>query len=284
MYDRSVHLPAATLEAHLSALADLGAAPSMIGDVADRATKGERLPALSASITFDDAYANLVQFALPVLERYGFRATVFAPAAYVGTDRLLWNDWVHYLIPERVDVSKLGIPQLVGLGAPTAHEMVYLLKGMAHTRRLEVIRRLTEQLAPDAQPEPGQSRICTPEELRLVRSKGWAVGSHSMTHAILTTMEPEDAAREITESREALTGTLGEPPAGFAYPDGGFSPELAAAVRQAGYAYAVTTSGDVCTGEENPYTMPRIYPAESGGRFVCQVTGWEQRLRRWFRR
>jgi peptidoglycan/xylan/chitin deacetylase (PgdA/CDA1 family) len=35
-------------------------------------------------ITFDDGYRSLVQYALPILARHGFRATVFVIAGYVG--------------------------------------------------------------------------------------------------------------------------------------------------------------------------------------------------------
>ncbi len=35
-------------------------------------------------LTFDDAYADLAEAAFPVLERAGFRATVFVPTAHLG--------------------------------------------------------------------------------------------------------------------------------------------------------------------------------------------------------
>ena len=38
----------------------------------------------AVAITFDDAYRSVYTAALPVLERFGFPATVFLPTAYVG--------------------------------------------------------------------------------------------------------------------------------------------------------------------------------------------------------
>ena len=41
------------------------------------------------AITFDDAYKNLLEHALPILERHRFQATVFLPTAYIGQS----NTW-----------------------------------------------------------------------------------------------------------------------------------------------------------------------------------------------
>jgi peptidoglycan/xylan/chitin deacetylase (PgdA/CDA1 family) len=42
------------------------------------------IPDRSVMITFDDAYADLAEFALPVLEKHGYPATVFVPTSLVG--------------------------------------------------------------------------------------------------------------------------------------------------------------------------------------------------------
>jgi peptidoglycan/xylan/chitin deacetylase (PgdA/CDA1 family) len=39
------------------------------------------------AVTFDDAYRSVVELALPLLSDMGVRGTVFAPTAFVGTDR-----------------------------------------------------------------------------------------------------------------------------------------------------------------------------------------------------
>ena len=41
-------------------------------------------------ITFDDGYADNVAHALPILQRYGLRATMFVTSGAVGSDRLFW--------------------------------------------------------------------------------------------------------------------------------------------------------------------------------------------------
>jgi peptidoglycan/xylan/chitin deacetylase (PgdA/CDA1 family) len=51
-----------------------------------------------AAITFDDAYRSVIELARPILDRFGFRATVFAPSAHIGSERpMQWPGIDHWL-------------------------------------------------------------------------------------------------------------------------------------------------------------------------------------------
>ncbi len=49
-----------------------------------------KLPKKTVIITFDDAYRNFRELALPLLTKYQFRATVFVPVAYMGKTNI-WD-------------------------------------------------------------------------------------------------------------------------------------------------------------------------------------------------
>jgi len=51
------------------------------------------LPRKSVCITFDDGYENFFSRAFPILRKYGFKATVFLPTAFIGTDCRHSNEW-----------------------------------------------------------------------------------------------------------------------------------------------------------------------------------------------
>jgi peptidoglycan/xylan/chitin deacetylase (PgdA/CDA1 family) len=55
----------------------------------DHITAGTQPPDGSFVLTFDDAYAGLLDYALPVLGELDFVATIFAPSAKLGKE----NDW-----------------------------------------------------------------------------------------------------------------------------------------------------------------------------------------------
>lgn len=50
------------------------------------------------TITFDDAYVSVFDFAWPILKKYGFTATVFAISEYVGGS----NAWDHHILRRRL--------------------------------------------------------------------------------------------------------------------------------------------------------------------------------------
>jgi peptidoglycan/xylan/chitin deacetylase (PgdA/CDA1 family) len=59
-----------------------------------RAVKAGKARGL-VGLTFDDGYENFLQYALPILERHGFSATLFAVAGMLGAE----NDWQHRYEP-----------------------------------------------------------------------------------------------------------------------------------------------------------------------------------------
>jgi len=56
---------------------------------------GAALPKKPVLLTFDDAYADIAEFALPTLRRYGFSASVFIVSAYVGATNT-WDELQGY--------------------------------------------------------------------------------------------------------------------------------------------------------------------------------------------
>ncbi|MCB2261918.1 MAG: polysaccharide deacetylase family protein [Candidatus Thiosymbion ectosymbiont of Robbea hypermnestra] len=48
------------------------------------------IPPRAVALTFDDGYVNFVRYALPVLQRHGFPATVYAVSGWVGR----WARWL----------------------------------------------------------------------------------------------------------------------------------------------------------------------------------------------
>lgn len=71
-------------ERHISWLADRGYVGVRPSDWLAWCMQGRRLPDKPVLITFDDAYADLCEYALPILLRYGFCAGVFVVTSQIG--------------------------------------------------------------------------------------------------------------------------------------------------------------------------------------------------------
>jgi len=85
------------------------------------------------------------------------------------------------------------------------------------------------------------------------------IGSHTMTHDNLTTLDTEGKKREIIASKEMIEKTFGMVCNSFCYPFGLFDDEDRKWVEKAGYTNATTTQAgidDVTTAD--PYRLKRI--------------------------
>ena len=75
---------------------------------------GDKLPEKAIIITFDDAYRNFKENALPLLKKYDFKATVFVPVAYIGKTNI-W-DKGHIPIMTAADLKQLSNNEDIEIG------------------------------------------------------------------------------------------------------------------------------------------------------------------------
>jgi peptidoglycan/xylan/chitin deacetylase (PgdA/CDA1 family) len=72
-------------ESHLGYLSQEGYRAITVAELAERRRHGALDPsARLVVLTFDDAYADFLDVAMPALERYGMTGTLFVPTAYAG--------------------------------------------------------------------------------------------------------------------------------------------------------------------------------------------------------
>jgi peptidoglycan/xylan/chitin deacetylase (PgdA/CDA1 family) len=90
-------------------------------------------------------------------------------------------------------------------------------------------------------------RLVDWDDLKRLRDEGFTIGSHTMTHTVVT-------REEAVESRLVLQERLGIPVRHFAYPRGEHTPESVAWVREAGYTAAWATKA----GPDDPFTRRRL--------------------------
>ncbi len=138
-----------------------------------------------------------------------------------------------------------------------------------------------------------KDRDClTWSEVRELRGKGIAFGSHTMTHPQLHDLSPDQVRSEITGSLTAIERELGGRVMTFAYPyafpdaDVPFVRELTSVLRDAGIERSVTTRIGRATAAASPYTLPRlpVNGCDDDALFVAKLEGaydWLARPQAW---
>ena len=77
-----------TFERHMCFLAENGYQAVTIQEMIDYVYHGGELPEKPVCITFDDGYLSNYEYAWPVLQKYGLKATIYAIGSSIGHDRL----------------------------------------------------------------------------------------------------------------------------------------------------------------------------------------------------
>lgn len=83
--------------------------------------------------------------------------------------------------------------------------------------------------------------VMAPEQMRELRAGGFEIGSHTLDHCYLNTVDDATAAAQIEQGKLQLEHALGEAVPGFCYPGGKCHARHVDMVRRAGFAYARKT-------------------------------------------
>jgi peptidoglycan/xylan/chitin deacetylase (PgdA/CDA1 family) len=240
------------------------ARPLHLHDLVARLQAGE-LPARAVAVTFDDGYADTLEAALPLLERFDVPATVFFAAGCLGQE--FWWDELARLQSRRRAARPQPVLASAGVstpgtqpGAPTTYRQ---LLDLPADRRANLLAGLRGLGGPAH--EAGSRCLTAQEVARLAEHDLISIGAHSMTHPRLPALPVSDQRWEVSASKASLEALTGCPVTAFAYPHGSLSAATRALVREAGYAFACGAAPDVARPGRDLFALPRFWARDAGG-------------------
>ncbi len=122
----------------------------------------------------------------------------------------------------------------------------------------------------------GDEGLVGVEALREMAAAGWEIGSHSASHADLSTLGADASYREVVSSRYDLEQALGVPINSFAYPFGTITDLAGAQVHVAKYESAVGLGYTEAQGPGNLfYLQRRPISWDYDLKRLALVLGWE---------
>lgn len=95
-------------------------------------------------------------------------------------------------------------------------------------------------------------------QLRHIQTRGFEIGSHTVSHSRLTELNQSDIKCELRGSRQQLEELIEFPVLSFAFPFGAYNDDLVATVREAGYSAACNTDSGWAMRDDDPFRIRRI--------------------------
>lgn len=243
-----------------------------LGEAAERLFCGD-LPQRALAITFDDGYADNLTVAAPVLRAAGLPCTFFIATGFLDGG-IMWNDRLIESVRrtrlDRLDLRQTGAPDVelplssISERRQAVNRLIRHAKYLQPEARLqfvdEVVRRSEADLPADL--------MLTTTQLKELAGTPFDLGAHTESHPILAKLGFAEARREIEASRACLERLTNRRIALFAYPNGkphqDYGADAVRAVREAGFAAAVSTSWGVSTRGTDRFQLARFTPWDRG--------------------
>jgi peptidoglycan/xylan/chitin deacetylase (PgdA/CDA1 family) len=184
----------------------------------------------------------------------GIPVSIFVSTQPVETGEAYW--WSYIKKANKTGVSNIPVESL---------------KKLSNDQRIAVLDEVKKKVNIDRE-------ALTKEELVDISNGGFiSIGSHTVTHPILTNCSDEKALFEISESKKLLEQWLNRKVDTFAFPNGNFSAREIGFLKKSDYRVSFTTQTGYLTKQclADLFTLPRFEVYESGSfaENICRMVG-----------
>lgn len=267
-------------------------------DEAEEILQARALPVSHGLVlTFDDGYRNLLTQAYPRLARYDLSAVAYIATGYMEGRRSYWIDRLDYVLqqgtanielqigPHQFEIDRTTRQALIDSYAKCRRELKTLYVNDAAMHRdldkaiLELEQRDTRSIQELDNDQYSATLSWT--ELSTLDDNGVVIGSHTVSHYRLPTIETPVVEDELLESKRTIESALGNTCEHFCYPNGDYSPSVCDSVRKAGYKTAVSTDSGLNAIGDDLFELKRIAFPEtySTVAFLWRISGLSDGLK-----
>jgi peptidoglycan/xylan/chitin deacetylase (PgdA/CDA1 family) len=142
------------------------------------------------------------------------------------------------------------------------------------------LERACAQCGVEADLNNDDVRSMTWDETRNLHQRGFSIGAHGDTHAILTRVPRPAAFQNIAKSVTTVSKEIGAPCTSFAFPNGNYTPELAQHAIRCGVKTVMTTEPMWVDKTFPLWRLPRVqlFRTDSRGKMELKIAtaapGW----------
>ena len=291
--DPTLYVRPSVLASRFESLRRDGYTVVALGEGLERLAAGT-LPPRSVCLTFDDGMYNFGAVAMPLLEQFGYPATVYLPTYHSIHDEPVFHPLCSYLLRRArgrvVDArAGLGMDEVWDLrnyaGLLRAFHAVQRTVERLNLGRAEKTAfagRMAAVLGVDFEPliTLRMFHLLRPDEVTGLARRGVAFELHTHRHRV--PLDRELFLREIRDNRAHLVDMLGHAPSHFCYPSGFWRPEFLPWLKEAGVRSATTGDPGIASRSSNLLLLPRVTDSEWVS--AIEFEGWLTGLRFRFQR
>lgn len=209
----------------------------------------KKLPDHAVALTFDDGYRDFYESAYPLLREFDLPATLFLTTGFVNGDLWLWPDQIKFMLNETnhkfLELPNIKRPLISESERYEAwSEIGDICLKLLNTEKHLLIEQISKSLEvplPQNAPKGFEGLNWTMVKDMIANSK-LTIGSHSVSHPIMTSLSPEALSYELLASKETIEAAIGQPVSAFCYPNGqsaDINDITRIAIQHSGYAYAL---------------------------------------------
>lgn len=221
-----------------------------------------------AIITFDDGYHDFIEYSFPILKKYNMPATMFVVTDCIDQDKPTWTYLFDHLF---FNTSKLRTtePPTVSGFATSSHwnhaqqRMEYGSRLKQHLKRVpdnvrNQVIQFYEKEFKDVQHE-GKTMLSW-DELKYLQGNNIEIGSHTVTHPPLATLEDEKKIEmELLGSGMKIREHLGSFPSSISYPVGSYNSKVKNIAHRTGYKIGMAVDQKIYNEDKHGrFSVPRL--------------------------
>lgn len=238
-----------------------------------KVVKIEDLPSLSerkniATICFDDGFKDNITYALPILEKYKVKASFYVVTNCIDKNIPTWTFNLEYLFSnsakETGEIKFSFLPDELNSGNLLSRDekinyvkkLKPALKLVTHSQRQQVLSYFFDKLNDVIVPQI----MMNWDDLKKLMELGHTIGSHTLSHPMLASMENENEIEfELEESRKTIYNKLGIWPQTISYPVGSYNEKVKLLSKKAGYKIGLAVKQrEYYTAKDDVFEIPRI--------------------------
>ena len=220
-------------------------------------------------ITFDDGFSDNYSNAYRLLNSVDVPAVFYISTGYIGAAKTFWfNEVVHAIkVAKKLAFSINNATYDFEPNKENRENAIQLvlnqLKEIPNSERLNAIESLYRDLDFQADAIPVSEFPMTWENINEMASNNMEIGSHAVSHPILSRLTDEEMQQEIIDSKQTIESMTKKVCRTIAYPVGGrnaFTKKVQEISEAAGYEFGLSyISGNNKADALNKYSLASLH-------------------------